>query len=183
MRETLGKLFSKISPELRRRVIVGLGVVGLALIFLSGFIHTEPAEPTAEPPPESTSGDDYRAELERDLEAMISAIDGAGAVRVMITMESTAEDVYAVDKSESESKSLPEGASQPDTQRSEENEYVIIKGRDGGEQTVLKKQRMPEIRGVLVVCDGGGSSVTKEKITAAVAGVLGVPGSKVVVTN
>ncbi len=42
---------------------------------------------------------------------------------------------------------------------------------------------MPKIRGVLVVCDGGGDPVTKEKITQAVAGVLNISSGKVFVTD
>ena len=180
--EIVKKFLSGISPDRRRRAIVALGLIGLTLIFISSFIPHErgETETAAQPPPEAVSEDDYRKTLEQELIEMISSIDGAGSVKVMITMDSTAEDIFAVDKNESESLS---SSQEGETRRSAENEYVIVKGKDGGEQAVLKKQRMPEIRGVLVVCSGGASSVTREKVTQAVAGALGVERSKVVVTN
>ena len=181
--EVIKKYLSKISPGTRRNAIVFLGAAGLLLIFLSTWIRPETeVREIAEPPPESESSADYRKMLETELSEIVSAIDGAGDVKIMITMDSTAEDIYAVDKTESESRELSSG-DDGETRRSAENEYVIVKGKDGSEQAVLKKQRMPEIRGVLVVCSGGGSSVTREKITQAVSGALGIPRSKVVVTN
>ena len=186
--DVFGKLSAKITPRNRRRAIIALGTIGLLLIFLSSFLPTDTgekkAEKTDEPPPTaSDSAEDYRKTLEQELGAIISAIDGAGSVRVMITMDSTTEDVFAVDRSESENRSGSESSDEQSVQRSEENEYVIIKGKDGSEQTVVKKQKMPEIRGVLVVCTGGASAVTREKVTAAVAVALGISQSRVMVTN
>lgn len=186
--DVFGKLTAKISPEKRRRAIIALGTIGLLLIFLSSFLPTDSvekkAENTDEPPPASNeSAEDYRKTLEQELCSIISAIDGAGSVKVMITMESTTEDVFAVDKTESENRSGSESSPDGSVQRSEENEYVIVKGTDGSESTVVKKQRMPEVRGVLVVCDGAASAVVREKITAAAAGALGIERSRVVVTK
>ncbi len=177
MRELSFGILKKFSADTKRRIILVTGALSLALIFLSGFLplDNKSEESTgADPPQETFTSDDYRKELEGELEGIISKIDGAGSVEILITMESTAEDIYAADRSESTS---------ADAVHSEQNEYVIIKGRDGSEQTVLKKQRMPEIRGVLVVCEGGDSSVIREKITAAVAGALGIARGKVVVVQ
>lgn len=184
MGEMLKKWLPRFDMGARRRLITAVGALGLLLIFLSSFIPADTAKekPQSEPhETESVSDDDHRKDLERELGEIISAIDGAGNVRVFITMDSTAEDVYAIDRTESESKSG--SGEQTSSAHAEENEYVIIRSKDGSEQTVLKKQRMPEIRGVLIVCDGGGSSVVKEKITAAAAGALGITQSKVVVTK
>ena len=185
MRGRISGIFGKLSPELRRRIIIITGVTGLVLIFLSSFIHTDTPEEAAVNDvsvDQTTLSDDYRKDLERELEDIVSQIDGAGSVSILITMESTTEDIYAVDRKDSESTSVSDSEVTA-AQRSEENEYVIVRGKDGSENTVLKKQRMPEIRGVLVVCDGGGSNVVCEKITSAVAGALGIPRGKVVVVS
>lgn len=180
MREIVRKICERLPPERRRAIITAVGAAGLLLIFLSGILPPRSSEKTAEePPPQAES--DYRRELEEELTDIIGAIDGVGAVRVMITMDSTAEDVYAVDRSESESSRA--GESDKDVQRNSENAYVIVKARDGSEQAVLKKQRMPEIRGVLIVCDGGSSAVVREKVTAAAAGALGIARGAVFVTS
>ena len=100
-------------------------------------------------------------------------------------METTTEDVYVVEKKteEKNSHSSSDDGETGDGEYREENKYVTVKRKDGSEDAVLQKQIMPKIRGVLVVCDGGGNSVVKEKITQAVSGVLNISGGKVVVTN
>ena len=120
-----------------------------------------------------------------ELEQIVSKIDGAGEVNILITMDSTAEDVYILQKNIDERAKSSGGSDYPDSESEykEENEYVIIKSKDGNEQAVLQKQVMPRIRGVLVVCSGGGNSLTREKITKAVSSVLNISTGKVYVTS
>ena len=103
--------------------------------------------------------------FERQLEAVISQIDGAGKTRVMVTVESTVSYEYATDDSYSESKY--------------ESEIVII----GSDKALIKKIDNPEVAGVLVICDGGDSAVIKEKILKAVATVLDISSNKVYITK
>ena len=100
-------------------------------------------------------------------------------------MESGTEDIYAVEKNITERRQNKndEYLTDSETEYKEGQVYVVIKNKNGTEQAVLLKQVMPKIRGVLVVCDGGGDPVTKEKITQAVAGVLNISSGKVFVTD
>lgn len=171
--------------EKKRSIIIIIGFVGIALIFISGmFAEKEEIEPQHEETIPVTA-DDYRKQLEQELSDIISRIDGAGEVCILITMETTTEDVYAVEKKteEKNSNSSSSDGGNSDGEYREENKYVTVKRKDGSEDAVLEKQIMPKIRGVLVVCDGGGNSVIKEKITQAVSGVLNISGGKVFVTN
>ena len=158
--------------EKKRTIIIIVGLAGIALIFVSGLL---PEQSDSEPEPDEAlpiTAEDYRK-------------DGAGEVSILITMETTTEDVYAVERKteEKNSHSASSGNYDSDGEYKEENKYVTIKRKDGSEETVLQKQIMPKIRGVLVVCDGGGNSVVKEKITQAVSGVLNISGGKVFVTD
>ncbi len=187
MNSGLLKKISRLWREKKSRVILLIGFLGIALILASGFFtdnrsgkteaETEAAVPDA--------ADEYRKKLEQELAAIISRIDGAGEVSILITMETTTEDVYVVEKKteEKNSHSSSDDGETGDGEYREENKYVTVKRKDGSEDAVLQKQIMPKIRGVLVVCDGGGNSVVKEKITQAVSGVLNISGGKVVVTN
>ncbi len=171
--------------EKKRTIIIIVGLAGIALIFVSGLL---PEQSDSEPEPDEAlpiTAEDYRKQLENELAAIISRIDGAGEVSILITMETTTEDVYAVERKteEKNSHSASSGNYDSDGEYKEENKYVTIKRKDGSEETVLQKQIMPKIRGVLVVCDGGGNSVVKEKITQAVSGVLNISGGKVFVTD
>ncbi len=186
MKLDIKKILSNVSADKKRTFIVVLGIAGIVLIFLSNFIHTESGSTEESVPQESEplTVESYRKQLEEELTRIVSAIDGAGKVEILITMDSTIEDVYILEKNVNEKSvnNSDENAVESETEYKEENEYVIIRSKDGSEQTVLQKQVMPKIRGVLVVCDGGGNSVTREKITQAVASVLNISSGKVYVT-
>ena len=113
MRETFERLLARISPQRRQTLIVALGLAGLALILLSSLLPEKPEEKDGaqERSAVSSTADGSREQLESELASMLSSIEGAGAVRVMITMDTTAEDVYAVDRTASEGSSAADGAS------------------------------------------------------------------------
>ncbi len=183
------KFFENLSLNKgKKNIILIIGFLGILLIFLSNFLETdrnknketEQVIPTAENLVES-----YQSKLQSDLCDIVSNIDGVGNVRILITMESTVEDVYAVEKSVSEqSQSNSEESKVSEANDySEDDTYVKVKNDDGSESLVMLKQVMPKIRGVLVVCEGGENSTIKEKVTQAVSGVLNISSSKVYVTN
>ena len=78
--------------------------------------------------------------------------------------------------------------------RGVEKEYISdISERDGASETktviagskeaLLKAEKYPEVRGVLVVCSGGDKPQIQEKVVNAVSTVLDIPTNKVFVTN
>lgn len=187
MKLDIKNFLQNLSVDKKRNIIIVLGIAGIFLIFVSNFIHTNTSESeeTASPQSEELTVESYRKQLEAELVEIVSAIEGAGHVEILITMDSTIEDIYVLEKSidEKTQQRSDESSFDSESEYREENEYVIIKSKDGSEQAVLQKQVMPKIRGVLIVCDGGGNSVTREKITKAVASVLNISSGKVYVTN
>ena len=177
-----------ISPGKKRTVLIIMGLAGMVLIFISNYTEMSDNTGAADEPVISDnfiSAKEYKQQLEEELSDIISSIEGAGNVKIMITMESGTEDIYAVEKNITERRQSKndEYSSDSETEYKEGQVYVIIKNKNGTEQAVLLKQVMPKIRGVLVVCDGGGDPVTKEKITQAVSGVLNISSGKVYVTD
>ena len=104
--------------------------------------------------------DTYTFKLEERLEQTINLIDGVNNASVMITLESGNEYVYASDDTEVSQK------------------HVIV---DNG--LVCVKEKLPTIRGVAVVCDGGNNSTIKTKITELVSSVLGIYSNCIYVTE
>ncbi|MCM1334579.1 MAG: hypothetical protein NC084_05255 [Bacteroides sp.] len=49
----------------------------------------------------------------------------------------------------------------------------------GKNEDMLLGVKMPEVRGVIVVCDGGGNVVVREKVIRAVSGVFGISSTRV----
>ena len=106
----------------------------------------------------------YLVELERKLTDIISSIEGAGRVKVMITLENSEENVYAVDINESK------------------NEYVLIK-TSSDEGGLLLKIIQPKIRGEAIVCDGGEINKVKMRILDATCSAMGISSSKVSISK
>lgn len=65
---------------------------------------------------------------------------------------------------------------------SDEKEYVLIE-TDGNEGGMIIKLIQPKIRGVAVVCEGGGSDAVRQEITQAITAVLDISASRVYITK
>lgn len=89
-----GKLKQMISNDKIRRVIIIVGIVGIALIFLSTYVDFDVG---SESPQEEFSVTTYSTKIESDLQNVISQIQGAGQTKVLLTMENSVEYVYLDD--------------------------------------------------------------------------------------
>lgn len=159
------KIAEKLKNDRKMTVMLILGVIGVILILISEFIAEKPKNTDNEQV--QSSFFDYESDIENRLCDIISQINGAGRVNVMVTLKSGEEKKYAYnevfqaknDENSSDSKT--------------ENEYVVIDG-EKGDECVLLKTEFPEIQGVIVVCDGGDNSVIKNDITNAVSALLNI---------
>ncbi|MGN0641683.1 MAG: hypothetical protein ACI4JJ_00930 [Huintestinicola sp.] len=149
---------------------VGTGLLGMLLILFSGGSDNDSAKESADTETGScvSSSSDYCRETEESLENILSAIEGVGEVKVMVTVSSSEEYIYA-------------DTTEKDDDR-EKQEYVILK--DGSkEQALVRKVKSPVITGVVVVCDGGGSARVCEKIYKAVTAAVNIPSSRIYVAE
>jgi len=114
--------------------------------------------------------EDFSVEaLEEKLEHILTQIEGAGRVDVMLTVESGMKRVFAQDgRLEQESGSL---------QR--ESETVVISSGTGVQETVLVQQIYPQFQGALVVAEGGGDPSVRLNLTEAVAALTGLGADKI----
>lgn len=180
------KFSSLTKSPLFIRTIVILGIAGITLILFSSFIPSSNQKNTAEKSNNSyVNLTQYENELEQNLAEIICSINGAGTTKVLLTMESTVEQIYAADnniaQNDSNNKKNSDSESKKDI--TSENKYITVELADGTEQTVLIKEIQPKVRGVLVVCSGGDNNVVKEKVIDAVTKVLDISSSKVSVVG
>lgn len=177
-KEMINKIAAKTGLNKKLMVVLLLFFSGLCALIVSE-VKTDNADSDVETAATSFAdkSDEYVSALEERLVSIISAIDGAGTVRVMVTLESSSEEVYLYDSDYGED-------IQPGSRNSfEQNrEYVII-GDGKDEKGVVVKVVEPEIRGVAVVCDGGGVSSIKEQIIAAVTALLDISSARVSVAK
>ena len=67
-----------------RKIIIIAGVLGIALIMLPGFLSSGNTKSDND---ESFSASSYGSNIQRELESLISDIEGAGKTRVLLTIE------------------------------------------------------------------------------------------------
>jgi stage III sporulation protein AG len=105
---------------------------------------------------------------EKRLEEILSQIDGAGEVSVMITYYGTSEkDIAYETKTNTVGQDLK-------SEKSEDKKAVM----SDGEPMVLR-EIYPKAKGVIVTADGGGSAAVRQAISEAVTAVTDVPAHRV----
>lgn len=169
-------------------IIVLLGLAGIALIFISSALDpgkNEDTVPQQEINASDFSADDYKNALTEELGNMIASIEGAGKTKVMITLKGSVRDVYAADTdiNGKESSKKNDNNENADKQNTEKKKYTIIRGKDGSEKALAIGQLVPEIKGVLVVCEGGENENVRETIINAVSAALDITNSHIYVTG
>ncbi len=158
-------------------------IIGVILLIAANILFSNPQKDTAVNVPEKSDASAPDAnELETRLSEILSKVQGAGEVDVMVTYDSGTEKIPAQDKKTNLSKTgETSGGVQADTgdvESSSEETTVMVK--DGNSQTpFVIKETEPKIRGVLVVADGAGNSSVRVSIQKAVAAVLDVPVHKI----
>lgn len=129
---------------------------------------------------EQTSESDYAGLLEKKLCELLSSVEGVGQAEVMITLKTSEEAVFQVDESVSENR-LSESDSGGGNRETEENrteKSTVVIGSSGGE-ALMVRQIMPQIEGVVVICEGGDVPAVKSEICEAVGALFDVPAHKI----
>lgn len=136
-------------------LVMALGAVLLLLPTSGG--ETEAADRGAE-----VQSDAFNLEaFEEKLETILSQVEGAGSVRVVLTLDSGSRQVLAQDVDR-------------DGQGGGASTTVTV-GQGSGTREVVPLQTIaPEFRGALVVCPGGGNPQVKLKLIEAVSALTGL---------
>ena len=115
---------------------------------------------------------------------MISSIEGAGKTKIMVTLGGTVRNIYATDTDINDKDSAKKtGENQnTDKQNTEKKKYILVREKDGSEKALSLGQLVPEIKGVLVICEGGDNEQVRERITDAVSAALNITRSHICVT-
>lgn len=180
--EVIKKLIDRISAKtkLSKKLMlaVALLISGVVFLLLSEIVTEEKKEGAESASVSLTqSVQNYEEILENRLVSIISSIDGAGVTKVMVTLESGSEDVYLHNFDYGENVD-PEGKNSMERK----DDYVIVEGQSG-EQGIIVRVSEPRVRGVAVVCEGGGSDIVREQIISAVTALLDISSARVSVAK
>lgn len=167
--------FRNMSKDKRLMTAVTiLGIAGLVLIMISSLVpdkkKTDELESKAVE--EILCAEDYRSETEKRLENFLGSIDGAGDVKVYLTVGSDERYVYATEGRRSKSENKTE----------EERKYVMI-GGGSDKSALIETVETPAITGAVIACSGFDSPAVQEQIYRAVSAALGIPTGKIYVTK
>lgn len=178
IKDTIEKISEKSRLGKKLMLVVALLVSGIILLFVSELSGAEEASlPQTEQTTENIGLQEYSERLEQRLVSIISSINGAGETKVMVTLESGSEDIYLHDFDYGENID-PSGKNSMERK----DEYVIVDG-SSGEQGIVVRKAEPKVRGVAVVCEGGGSQQVKAQIVEAVTALLDISTARVSVAQ
>ena len=122
--------------------------------------------------------EDYEARLSAQLEEIISLIKGVGRVKVKIYITGYTEYEYeynsrTINKVSTE---LDQNGGQREiVEDNLERELVVTRDPSGNEKPIIRREKLPEIQGVLIVAQGAENSQIKAEIIYAVRNLLNIP--------
>ncbi|WP_347501125.1 stage III sporulation protein AG [Clostridium sp. chh4-2] len=174
--------FNLKSGKERWLFLLAVGMIILILSFPAGN-KKKPVVPqvTTEAAAGQSSNGKYEEELEKRVKKVLRNVDGVGEVDVMIVLKSSEEKVYRVDKSITSSL-VEEADSSGGTRKTDEHEEsqnTVLTGGGSANAPVLEKELKPEIAGIIISAQGGGSPTVKSEISAAMEALFDVPPHKI----
>lgn len=124
--------------------------------------------------------DRYVEDLERRLETILSEMEGAGEVSVMVTLQSSAEKVIEKD-TESEQEDVTEEDSQGGsrTTKTKNRREETVYGGEEEKYPYISKEISPQVEGVVVIAEGGDHAVVVQNITESVQALFGIDTHKI----
>ena len=142
-----------------------------AAVILAGMLLMLLPQGNTDEAPDREPEADSPVTLEQQLETILSAMEGAGRVRVLLTEASGERLHYQVDQAQRNS-----GDSSDRT-----SDTVIITDRDRAEQGLVRQKDPPVYRGAVVLCQGADSARVRLAMVDAVATATGLTSDKIAV--
>lgn len=160
-----------------------------ALILLAGLVlllwpsaGEKTAQPRQEPaavtePAAGDQGQAYCQALEQELAAALSQMEGAGRVRVLLTLKTGPALRYQTDQSQSAS---AEG--ERSSRSSEEKTVMLDRGSAYNEPAVVSTA-YPVFQGALILAEGADDAALRLRLSAAVAALLDLKADQITVVK
>ena len=142
------------------------------LILLIGVLFMLYPQKKEKPANEPAAVQQAVVTLETRLEELLSHVEGAGKVRVVLSMKTGEEYEYQLDRQYS---------TQGD--RTERKEETVIVSENGDDRPVVIKTIYPTYKGAVVACEGADSAAVRLNIVRAVSSLTGLGSDKITVVK
>lgn len=140
-------------------------VIGIALMMIPSPTKDDTENTTAAVPSET----EQKPALEEQLAAILSQIEGAGKVEVMLTIGTGEETVYQFD----------ENTSVSDTTNAVQKSTVTVTDAQRNQTGLVRQINPPAYLGAIVVCQGADDPVIQLAIVDAVSKVTGLGANRI----
>ena len=176
MTEQLKTAFRRLfgqNKDKKLRVLMTVGLVGILLIALSEWLpRRETKEQGQSLTADTVSAAQVESALEERISALIRRVEGVGDCRVMVTLESGSRFVYAADRTYNNAAGTDSGS-----------EKTLLVQTDDGPVGLLVTEIQPSVKGVAVVCDGGGDPAVCRQITGLVSAAFNISSGRICVAK
>lgn len=163
-------------------IFILIAIIGLLYFssFFSQMTFLNVADTSAENVENVSVSQTSQMDLEEKLKSVLSKIEGAGEVDVMITYESSAEivPVVSVDQTTSTTNSSSGSSSSTSQTNTTSTKPVTVDNGSSGSVLVLVEKE-PVVKGVIVVAQGAGDIKTKLALQRAVQTVLDIDSTNI----
>ena len=180
MREKFQAALRKMKKE---QIVVWLLLLALVIvIFWPAGSGKETASGETEVPEQKAQEIQSQEEaMEQALADTLAQVDGVGAVRVALTLESTNRKIVEKDVPDSQSSETRTSGDETSENNSFSQEESTVYERDGSgaETPYVVSEEYPAVRGVLIVAEGGDNPVVVQEIQEAVMALFGVDAHKI----
>ena len=171
-------MFKNLNEKDKKKIY---SLLTLALIAMSGLEDkaiSSKDEVNNKITQEELSNESSKATLEEKLKNILSQIEGAGEVDVMITYESSEEiqPAFNTNTTTEETKEVDQQGGERTVTTSSENKTMITSSSN---EPIVIKTNQPKINGVIVVATGAKDLTVKETLYSAVQTALQVQGHQV----
>jgi stage III sporulation protein AG len=175
-KDTFGKIKKIKNIEVIGAILVAALILGIYVLPGQKSNNDTKAEQTV-----ISNNKDVNTAAEDKLKSILSGIEGAGKVEVMITYETGPELVTAqeVDKQTNVVTEKDSSGRSKQSESTVENQKPVTVKESGGDSALVLVEKQPTVRGVIVVAEGADSIKVKLSLLKAVQTALQVSPEKV----
>lgn len=154
-------------------IIVVIFVLILLLICFAGnntfsFLSNQQTTTSSSSNITYVSTSDYVLNIESKLKSILSNVNGAGKVEVMVSVDGSSEIQFATDEVITTS-----------GQTTEKTVNIVFVTKDGVSQPIITSEKLPKINGVVVVSSGAKNTKVKLELMSAVQTLINIDCDKI----
>lgn len=177
------KFLAALRKRKKEQIVVWLLLLALAVVIFWPVDSGREDVPSEAEKQEKTDSGTVQPEeaMEQALADTLAQVDGVGAVRVALTLESTNKKIVEKDVPDSQSSETRQSGDETSESSSFSRDETTVYERDGsgGEIPFVISEEFPAVRGVLIVAEGGDNPVVVQEIQEAVMALFHVDAHKI----